>query len=173
MRIKCLAFDCFGTLFDMSTFPGALVQDYVRHVRQAHFMPYEFSEEWRHLKAFDDVGRGFHELRGGGFKLVALSNGDPPLIEHLSKANGFAFHHVIDLCKHGVYKPDFAAYQTVRKDFGYWPQETAMVTANPTFGDIAGSFAAGMLPLVIRQPGWPAGVDRLADWLATRDLLSR
>ena len=164
--IRCIAFDCFGTLFDMSSIPRELIADYVRHVRSDNFTPYTFPEAWWHLHPFNDVSDGILRLRyKGGIKCVALSNGSVELIEHLSLLKGyFRFDHICDLAAAKVYKPNIDAYRVVQKYTGFTPAETLMVTANPTFGDIEGSAAIGMPSQVIRH-GYPDTVIELAGML--------
>ena len=162
--VKCISFDCFGTLFDMSPIPQEQIADYVRHVRSEDFTPYNFPSEWYNLKAHPDVPEGIKRLKAAGFRCVSMSNGPCGLIERLAASNGFAFHHIIDLRYWGVYKPHLAAYMTVFAETRYQPHETLMVTANPTFGDIEGAAAIGMPSQVIRH-GRPNTVIELAEML--------
>lgn len=163
MAIKCIAFDCFGTVFDMSGVSRDEIKAYVDHVRKADFTPFKFPQSWWELKAHPDSADGIKSLQAMGFFCVALSNGDSNLIDEISELNGFDFDYVIDLAgRHRVYKPHVDAYRTIEKDLGYKPEETLMVTANPTFGDIEGAAAVGMQSQVIRQPGTPATIIDLA-----------
>lgn len=163
MQIKCLAFDCFGTVFDMSGVSRDEIKAYVEHVQKNEFTPFEFPKSWWVLKAHPDASAGIRTLQLSGFCCVALSNGDANLIDEVSERNGFYFDYVIDLAgRHRVYKPHIDAYRTIEKDLGYKPSETLMVTANPTFGDIEGSAAIGMPSIVIRH-GHPNTIVELAD----------
>lgn len=165
-KIKCIAFDCFGTVFDMSNVSRDEIKAYVNHVRSDNFTPFEFPESWWSLKAHPDAAEGIKALQAMRFFCVALSNGDANLIDQVSEANGFDFDYVIDLAgRHRVYKPHLDAYRTIEKDLGYKPEQTLMVTANPTFGDIEGSAAIGMRSQVIRQPGCPSTIIDLAKML--------
>ncbi len=38
--INCIAFDCFGTVFDMSGVSKDEIRDYVAHVNKADFTPF-------------------------------------------------------------------------------------------------------------------------------------
>jgi len=165
-RIKCIAFDCFGTVFDMAGVSREEIGDYVRHVRKADFAPYAFPHGWWHLRLHPDAAEGVKSLQQAGFKCVALSNGSANLLEHVSLAGGIEWDEVIDLAKHRVYKPNVDAYLTVEQETGFKPKECLMVTANPTFGDIEGSAAIGMRSQVIRQPGEPANIIELANRLS-------
>ncbi len=163
MKIKCIAFDCFGTVFDMSGVSRDEIKAYVDHVRKNNFTPFQFPQSWWELKSHPDAMDGIKTLQAMGFFCVALSNGDANLIDELSEKNSFDFDYVIDLAgRHRVYKPHYDAYRTIEKDLGYTPCETLMVTANPTFGDIEGAAAIGMHSQVIRQPGTPQTIIELA-----------
>jgi 2-haloalkanoic acid dehalogenase type II len=162
LPIKCCAFDCFGTLFDMTPVPKSDIAAYVHHVQRADFSPYTFPKSWYDLKAHPDVSAGILEIQSSGILCVALSNGSKELIEHLAIMNILAFDRVIDLVAHKVYKPHVDAYKTVHKETGVKPHETLMVTANPLFGDLEGAAAIGMRSQVIRH-GYPNTVLELAD----------
>jgi len=164
--IKCIAFDCFGTVFDMSAVSRDEIAAYVAHVKKADFTPFEFPKSWWELKLHPDSAEGVNMLQDNGYQCVALSNGDPNLIDDVSQKHGIYFHYVIDLAgSHRVYKPNVDAYKTVQKDLGFTPAETLMVTANPTFGDIEGAAAIGMPSQVIRH-GYPNTIIELAEMLA-------
>ncbi len=163
VNIKCVAFDCFGTVFDMSGVSREEIKAYVDHVRKADFTPFDFPKSWWELKSHPDAKDGIQTLQAMGLFCIALSNGDANLIDDVSHRNGFDFDYVIDLAgRHRIYKPHVDAYRTVEKDLGYKPSETLMVTANPTFGDIEGAAAIGMHSQVIRQPGLPQTIIELA-----------
>lgn len=167
--IKCIAFDCFGTVFDMSGVSREEIKSYVEHVCKEDFTPFDFPRSWWGLKSHQDACDGIKMLQSMGIFCVALSNGDACLIDEVSKLNGFDFDYVIDLAGgHRVYKPHIDAYRTIEKDLGYKPSETLMVTANPTFGDIEGAAAIGMPSQVIRNPGTPANIIELANMLKER-----
>ena len=165
MPIKCIAFDCFGTVFDMAGISRKEIGDYVRHVRKNDFTPYAFPKSWWKLKLHPDAKQGVEMLRDAGFHCVTLSNGGPDLIEAVSENGGLEWDRIIDLTAHRVYKPHDDAYRTVQKETGFKPSQTLMVTANPTFGDIDGAAAVGMQSQVIRQPGMPQTIIELAEKL--------
>lgn len=162
--IKVIAFDCFGTVFDMSGVPGGDIVNYVNHVRHADFTPYVFPESWWKLQAHPDSAEGIKKLQRAGFKCIALSNGSHNLIWRISATNGINWDHTVDLVAHRVYKPHVDAYRCIQTDLGIPPEETLMVTANPTFGDIEGSAAIGMKSQVIRH-GYPNNILELAEML--------
>jgi FMN phosphatase YigB (HAD superfamily) len=166
LKVKCLAFDCFGTVFDMSSINRDEIKAYVEHVRKSDFSPFDFPASWFDLKSHDDAREGIQKLQSMGLLCVALSNGDANLIDEVSEKNGFGFDYVIDLAgRHHVYKPHIDAYRTIEKDLGYNPSDTLMVTANPTFGDLEGSAAIGMPSIVIRH-GYPNTIIELAEHIS-------
>lgn len=153
MFVRVIAFDCFGTVFNASELPRESVKAYVNHViaNPTAATKFEFGPEWFKLPAHEDAAPGIRKLRENGFICVALSNGTKELIDHLSKAAGIEWDLVIDLAKHGVYKPYSDAYKTVQKETGVRPENSLMVTANPDFGDIEGAMSIGMGTQVIRN----------------------
>lgn len=165
MSIECLAFDCFGTVFDMKSVPDAEIKAYVDHVRKADFTPYDFPDSWKLLKAHADSAEGIKMLQAAGYKCVTLSNGDAGLLAFAALVNGIEWDHIIDLAKHRAYKPNnLDAYRSVEKDLGFKPDETMLVTANPAFGDVEGAAAVGMHSMVIRH-GYPNTIIELAKFM--------
>jgi FMN phosphatase YigB (HAD superfamily) len=162
-RVTCVAFDCFGTVFDMTPIPRHEIAAYVEHVRRDDFEPYEFPYLWGDIKAHPDSCNGISLIQDTGLTCVALSNGSWDLIRLLAARNYIEFDKIIDLVKHRVYKPHVEAYRTIEKDLGIAPENTLMVTANPTFGDIEGAAAVGMQSIVIRQPGECRDIMELAE----------
>jgi HAD superfamily hydrolase (TIGR01493 family) len=162
--IKCIAFDCFGTVFDMSGVDRAEIKAYVEHVRRDDFSPYKFPESWFALKAHPDAAEGIRRLQEAGYFCVAMSNGTVQLINTISTANDIHWNAIIDLILHGTYKPHVKAYRAIEESIGIAPARTLMVTANPTFGDIEGSSAIGMPSQVIRH-GYPDNIIELAEML--------
>lgn len=163
--MRVIAFDCFGTLFNMQGVSREEIQDYVAHVNRNDFSPYKFPDSWWNLKLHKDVKKNFALLQERGLKCVALSNGSVGLLAHVAKRGGIEFDHIVDLAAHGVYKPHVNAYRTIQKDLGYLPADTLMVTANPRFGDLEGAALVGMPSQVIRH-GYP---EDLADLLLMFD----
>lgn len=164
-KLKLIAFDCFGTVFEMSTIPREEIAAYAKHVRQSSFLSYRFPDSWYDLKAHEDAPRGIKKLQSQGYLCVTLSNGSMRLLEQVSKNNHIHWDLVIDLAEHKVYKPNLDAYRVLEKETGLQPFECLMVTANPTFGDVEGAAAIGMPSQVIRQSEFPVTIADLADLL--------
>lgn len=162
--IECIAFDCFGTVFDMSGISIEEIKQYSDHVHKDDFTPFDFPQSWWKLRAHKDASCGIIQLQRLGYRCVALSNGSPQLIKAVSAANLIEWDHIIDLVSHQVYKPHVDAYRMIEKDLGYKPEDTLMVTANPTFGDIEGAAEIGMQSQVIRH-GYPNSIIELAELL--------
>lgn len=153
-QIECIAFDCFGTVFDMEGVSRDEIRAYVAHVRRNDFSPFQFPESWWNLKLHPDAAPGVKALQEEGYTCVALSNGAHELLVQVSARGGLHWNHVVDLAAHRVYKPHLDAYRTVECDLGFAPENTLMVTANPTFGDVEGAAEVGMQSMVIRN-GFP------------------
>lgn len=168
-RIKLIAFDLFGTVFDMDGVPREEIAAYVEHVRRNDFSPYVFPQAWSNLTCHDDAAPGIELLQYYGYQCVTLSNCDEDLAWEISFRDGITWNRLIDLSQHRVYKPHVDAYRTIEKDTGVLPEDCLMVTANPTFGDIEGAAAIGMQSAVIRGEEIPTIVD-LANWLGPRTL---
>lgn len=164
MTLKCIAFDCFWTVFDMADIPPAEIRDYVSHVRRNDFSPYQFPDSWRQLHAWPDSSPAIARLQDYGYRCVALSNGTVDLVRYISESSFIYWDTIIDLVAHRVYKPHLDAYRTIENDLGFRPDECLMVTANPTFGDLEGAAAIGMKSQVIRH-GKPNTIIELADML--------
>jgi 2-haloalkanoic acid dehalogenase type II len=161
--LQVIAFDCFGTVFDMAGVNHEEIAAYVAHVRKNDFTPFEFPQSWWELQPHPDSAEGIKRLQYAGYQCVALSNGDAGLIWRASRKAGIEWNYVTDLRAERVYKPNIDAYRTIEKLLGWKPAETLMVTANPTFGDIEGAAAIGMHSQVIRRPGTPATIIELAE----------
>lgn len=147
--MKTIAFDCFGTIFDMSTVDRKDVEEYANHVNKKDFSEYSFNGSWWELKCRPFYDFGIKKLQSFGFTCIALSNGGKKLISTISLSNGIYWDHIVDLPSHGVYKPHIEAYKAVQIETGISPKDTIMVTANPSFGDLEGSSKIGMTPVVI------------------------
>jgi len=165
-KVRCIAFDLFGTLLDMSAVPREEIAAYVEHVRLNDFSPYEFPVSWKQLRFFPDVVIGLDRLLDDGFELATMSNCDAALTWKIAANHRVVnyFEHIVDLEHCRVYKPHQAAYHCLCAWVQRPPEEILMVTANPTFGDLEGAAAIGMPSQVIRH-GFPNDVIELAEML--------
>lgn len=48
--IECIAFDLFGTVFDLSAMPKQEIKDYIAHVRKPEWSPLTLPGTWRDMK---------------------------------------------------------------------------------------------------------------------------
>lgn len=149
--IKVIAFDVFGTVFDLSQAARDEVRSYVNHVHAAEWSPLKLPESWYLLKAHADARYGIQLLREDGYLVVTCSNGPIELLTRISKSNGISWDMLIPLEMAKVYKPNPEAYKLIPWLMGVQPEEVAMVTANKTFGDLEASAKLGMQPILIRD----------------------
>ncbi len=133
--LKVIAFDVFGTVFDLSQVDRSEVRAYVDHIHGPAWKPLELPKSWLDLKAHPDAVEGIAKLRER-FQVVTCSNGPISLLTHISKANGISWDALIPLEVGRVYKPNPMAYQMICDVMRVPPEAVAMVTANATFGDI-------------------------------------
>ncbi len=96
---------------------------------------------YRELTPFADAVQGLNRLEGS-YRLVALSNGEPWLLEHLVKERIDArFDTVISVEEAGAFKPHPSVYRTAARMLGSEPHEIMMVAAHSF--DIMGARASG------------------------------
>lgn len=165
MAKVALAFDCFGTVFDMTDFDRNLIRDYVNHVQTKPTEVYSFPNAWWEIKAHADSAAGIKKLQEAGFKCFAASNGSRMLIESISVAAGITWDGITDFAKHGFYKPDIKAYTAITSQFSLVAKDVCIVTANRDFGDVEGAKANGMMSQVIRQDQLFPTLEAFADFV--------
>ncbi len=164
MKLKALAFDVFGTVFDFAGVDHGEIRSYGDQLRQDPWRPLQLPESWRTLPAHPDAQEGLARLRAK-FVCVTLSNGPADLLIDLNRLNGLEWDGIVPIQLQHVYKPKRGAYYAAVDMLGVSTREIGMVTANPTFGDVEASEAIGMVPLVIRNEGHPADMIELAQEL--------
>lgn len=147
--IRVMAFDLFGTIFDMSKIPRQEISDYIRHIRQKKWEPLELPKSWEKLKPFNDCDESLEKIRNMGIKVVTCSNA-PIKLQHKLDRYDF-FDHYIDLSQVKAYKPHPDTYSLIFQEMGVQPCECAMVTGNEGSPDPEGSELVGIKPLVIRK----------------------
>lgn len=162
--IKVIAFDLFGTVFDMSGVDKSEIRAYLEHIRKPEWEPLTLPEGWTQLKAFPDAQEGIRRL-GNKHWLTSLSNAPILLQCRLCLANGLSLHMLSPLEVAHVYKPNPRAYMTVCDIFQCEPANVMMVTANKDFGDLEASAALGMTPMLIRNGDGPKTIIELAEQL--------
>lgn len=149
VKMKVVAFDCFGTVFDLSGVSRQEIADYAAHIRKAEWSPLVLPESWLTLTSHSDSRDGIEEIRKTHF-VVALSNAPMGMIAKLSKLNGIRWDAIIPLEMFRVFKPNPRAYLAICDVLGCNPDDVTMVTANKTFGDLEGARSVGMNSVLIR-----------------------
>lgn len=162
--IKVIAFDVFGTVFDLSGIPKQEIKDYINHIRKPVWEPLKLPEHWARQPAHTDASFGIGWLRSK-YMVVTCSNGPLGLLTKLSKFNGVTWDAIIPLELNRVYKPNPKAYLTVCEVLDVLPEEVLMVTANKTFGDLEASVSVGMKSILIRGDDGPKTIIELAEQL--------
>jgi 2-haloacid dehalogenase len=107
------------------------------------------------LSVHPDVPDGIRRLRGGGLRLVTLSNGSTQLAERLFARAGIRdrFEQLLSVEQAGLWKPARAAYEYAARACGCRLQEMMLVAAHPW--DIDGAARAGMATGWINRSGAP------------------
>lgn len=162
--MKVIAFDLFGTVFDLSSVDRQEIRDYASQLRRDEWQPLKLPKSWETLPAHADSAEGIERLRKR-FIVVTCSNGPLGLTAKLSKNNGISWDAIIPLELNRVYKTDPLAYLTVCEVLAVRAEDVMMVTANKDFGDLEASAALGMTPQLIRDPDCPATIIELAERL--------
>jgi 2-haloacid dehalogenase len=101
----------------------------------------EVMQAWQLLSPHPDVAEGLLRLKPR-FKLVALSNGEQPYLEHLEKERmRFGYDAIISVQHAGFFKPHPAVYRTGATMLGVEPGRILMVAAHAF--DVMGARACG------------------------------
>jgi 2-haloacid dehalogenase len=101
----------------------------------------ELMQAWQMLTPHADVAEGLRRLRSR-YKLVALSNGEQPYLEHLERERmQYGFDAIISVQKAGFFKPHPAVYRAGATILGVEPGCIMMVAAHAF--DIMGARACG------------------------------
>lgn len=119
---------------------------------------------YRRLDAFPEVAAALADLRQGGLRLAALSNGDPDMLEAGLKTASLrdSLDAVLSVAPLGIYKPDRRVYELGRSWVDGPAGEIAFVSANAW--DAGGAAAFGFRTFWINRADAPAEyqVDREA-----------
>lgn len=119
----------------------------LQHTLQRYSVPYteasvrDLLRVFERLRPFDDAQAGLLRL-GERYRLVALSNGDRALVEHLATNNVEAtFDRSLSVDSVGRFKPHPSVYRMAASELGCEPAEIMMVAAHAF--DILGARACG------------------------------
>lgn len=163
-NLKLIAFDTFGTVFDLSQVPRTDLKAYNEHIHKPDWSPISFPQHWNDLVAHPDAAEGIERLREE-YTVVTLSNGPLGFLTRLSKKRGITWDAITPLEMFKVFKPHPYAYLALIDVYGYQPNEIMMCTANEHFGDLEGSKALGMTPMLIKRDNFNNGIITLAKLL--------
>ena len=172
MDVDGIAFDAFGTLFDLGELEDAFrrtVVPWTWHVTASRrFRPLPEiveaagidPERVKSLPAYGDVAGGLDALRGT--PLAVLSNGTLEGITALVHDAGLAdrFDHLLAADQVEAYKPAPAIYDLAADAFGCGPERVLLVSGNEW--DVAGGAQAGLRTAWLargREPSWVLGVE--------------
>jgi len=107
------------------------------------------------LKPFPDVVSALEILRGAGYKLAILSNGDRDMLKAAGPHIGFRFDHVISVQDAGSFKPHWKTYAKAEEVIGE-ERSCCLFVANHAF-DCIGAKAYGMCTAFIDRRKRPFG----------------
>ncbi len=111
--------------------------------------------EIERLKPFPDVPAALARLRGAGFGLAILSNGDRDMLAAAGPHIGFRFDHVISVQEAGYFKPHWATYASAERIIGE-DRNSILFVANHAF-DCIGAKSYGMRTAFIDRRQRPFG----------------
>lgn len=107
------------------------------------------------LKPFPDVVAALARLRGAGYKLAILSNGDRDMLKAAGPHIGFPFDHVISVQEAGYFKPHWKTYAKAEEVIGE-DRSSILFVANHAF-DCIGAKAFGMRSAFVDRRKRPFG----------------
>jgi FMN phosphatase YigB (HAD superfamily) len=160
--IQCIAFDLFGTVFDLSKTPQQEIKNYIDHIRKPVWEPLHLPKSWESLPLHPDSFDGIRDL-SFEFKVVTCSNAPYNLTRKLLARTGLDFFmEITDLSLNQVYKPHPRSYLSVCEQYFYEPNQVLMVTGNANSPDINGALRVGMNAVMIRQPNCISNIIELS-----------
>jgi 2-haloacid dehalogenase len=107
------------------------------------------------LEPFPDVVPALERLRGAGYQLAILSNGDRDMLKAAAPCIGFPFDHVISVEESGYFKPHWKTYAKAEELIGE-ERASCLFVANHAF-DCIGAKAYGMRTAFIDRRKRPFG----------------
>jgi len=131
---------------------------------------HEIVKVFYRLEPFEDARLGLERL-AKKYRLVALSNGNPELLEHLIPNNlGRPDMERISVARFGAFKPHPAVYRGAALALGLDPCQTMMVAAHSF--DILGARACGFRGAFVNRYRLPYEESPLQPDLTTTDFLN-
>jgi HAD superfamily hydrolase (TIGR01509 family) len=163
--IKVIAFDLFGTVFDLSKTPREEIKDYISQVRREEWLPLSLPKSWKDMPLFEDSKEGLKRLKKK-YKLVTCSNAPISLqFDMMSGEILLLWDSFVNFYDVKAYKPDPKTYSLVYQTTGYQPYECLMVTGNEGSPDLEGAKKVGMQSIGIRNAGDCKNIIELAEIL--------
>jgi 2-haloacid dehalogenase len=101
------------------------------------------------------VVAALERLRGAGYRLAILSNGDGDMLRAAAPHIGFTFDHVVSVDRAGYFKPHWKAYAKAAEIIGE-DRAAILFVANHAF-DCIGAKAFGMRTAFIDRRRRPFG----------------
>ena len=112
-----------------------------------------FMQAWQELKPFPDVLPALPRL-ASRFKLVALSNGNAPFLDHLvANRIKYDFDAVISVDTFGAFKPHPSVYRGASRILNMKLEEITMVSSNSF--DVMGARMCGNCGAFVNRYGLP------------------
>lgn len=145
---RVVAFDLFGTVFDLSTAPREEVRHYIETIQAQPWRPFVWPPAWERLHPFADAA-WVQEISDLGFITAALSNAPLRLVTRISKNAHVRWDAIVPLELIQTYKPNPACYEFAATLLGVEPANLLMVSANEKFGDIENSRSVGCVSQLI------------------------
>lgn len=163
--VELVAFDLFGTVFDLGNTPRHEIDDYIAHIRKPEWSPLTLPDSWRDLKPHPDSADGIR-LIAAKYRVVTCSNAPYEFTRDLLIRSGLdALMGITDIAQNYCFKPHPDSYKSICVQFPYQPEQVLMVTGNEGSLDVEGAKAVGMKSILIRQPGTPQTIIELAELL--------
>lgn len=169
MTPKVIAFDLFGTVFDLAGVPREEIRAYIDHIEKPEWSPLTLPASWEQLPPHPDAMEGLRRI-SGKYVVATCSNAPLGFTDRLLRSLPGTFDVVVPLEANRVFKPAAEAYLTVCQVVGVAPPRVLMVTANPTlgrrdFGDVEAAREIGMQSVLIRGDSDIPTITALADRL--------
>jgi len=113
----------------------------------------DFMQAWQELRPFPEVLPALERLQAR-YRLVVLSNGDPPFLEHLVKNRiRWAFDEIFSATYVGFFKPHPGVYRGAARFLELEVGQCLMVSANSF--DVMGARASGFRSAFVNRYGLP------------------
>ena len=113
----------------------------------------ELMTGWQQLSPFPEVLEALHRLKKG-YRLVALSNGEPEYLDHLVRNRiQFDFNDVISVNTVGAFKPHPSVYRRAALMLGLEVGQCMMISANSF--DVVGARACSFKAAFVNRYGLP------------------